>query len=423
LVQIPVPARRAEDLLELETSGEASYWSEPGGYEYVGLGLTRAIIGSGAQRFRTVSDEVRAAFESLGDDAKGLRLFGGFAFQPGRAESAAWRGFGEARFVLPRLAYAREGDEARLLLVLRTSELDDAKARERALAFAARALDALSTSSEDAPSALEPARLDGRPELEYVQLVDEVRSAIERGELEKLVLSRRVDLTLPRPVSPSLALRRLSTIAPECVRFAFRVGDATFLGATPERLVTKRGRAFETDALAGSMRVGDAPPGQLMESSKDRAEQAIVLRELLHTLSPIASELTHAKLPEIHRLRHVAHLRTRIRGLLREPLHVLDVVERLHPTPAVGGVPSARALTWIAEHEPDERGWYAGPIGWVDAEGDGEFAVALRSGLLEKDHGFLYAGAGIVQGSDARSELNETRWKLQALLGALGVCP
>jgi isochorismate synthase len=423
LVELPVPARRAEALLELEASGEASYWCEPSGYEYVGLGLTRAITGRGAQRFRTVRDELSAAFERLGDDAKRLRLFGGFAFQPGRAESEAWRGFGEARFVLPRLAYVREGDQGRLLLVLQASELGDPTAREHAIALAARALDVLAATPEDAPASLEPARLDARPEQEYLQLVEELRAVIERGELEKLVLSRRVDLTLPKPVSASQALRRLSAIAPECVRFAFRVGDSTFLGATPERLVTKRGRAFETDALAGSMRVGDAPPGRLMESSKDRAEQAIVVRELLHALSPIASELTHAKLPEIHRLRHVAHLRTRIRGVLREPLHVLDLVERLHPTPAVGGVPSARALSWIAEHEPDERGWYAGPIGWVDAEGDGEFAVALRSGLLEKDHGFLYAGAGIVHGSDPSSELNETRWKLQALLGALGVCP
>jgi isochorismate synthase len=291
------------------------------------------------------------------------------------------------------------------------------------VSFAARAIEALSAPPDETANPLEPAELVGRPELEFMQLVDEVRAAIERGELEKLVLSRRVDFRLPRPVSASLALWRLATIAPECVRFAFRVDDKTFLGATPERLVTKQGRAFETDALAGSMSVGDAPPGRLMESLKDRAEQAIVVRELLHVLSPVASELSHAKMPEIHRLRHVLHLRTRIRGVLREPLHVLDLVERLHPTPAVGGVPSAQALSWIAKHEPDERGWYAGPIGWVDSEGDGAFAVALRSGLLEKDHGWLYAGAGIVQGSDASSELNETRWKLQALLGALGVSP
>jgi isochorismate synthase len=424
LIEVSAPARRAETLLELEPGAEASFWSEPSGYEYVGLGVARAITGGGTQRFRQVSDEVRATFASLGDDAKRLRLFGGFAFQPGRAATPAWSGFGEARFVLPRLAYVREGEQARFQLVLSQPELRDSAAKERALAFAERALDSLCAPEEnDAPSSLEAAKLAGRPEVEYLELVDEVRAAIERGELEKLVLSRRVDLTLPRPVSPAQALRRLAAIAPECVRFAFRVAGSTFLGATPERLVKKQGRSFETDALAGSMSVGDAPPGRLMESSKDRAEQAIVVRELLHALSPIASELSHAKVPEIHRLRHVAHLRTRIRGVLREPLHVLDLVERLHPTPAVGGVPTARALSWIAEHEPDERGWYAGPIGWVDAEGDGAFAVALRSGLLERDRGLLYAGAGIVQGSDARSELAETRWKLQALLGALGVSP
>ncbi|HWA75009.1 MAG TPA: isochorismate synthase [Polyangiaceae bacterium] len=423
VVRVPAPARRAEALLALEPSAEANYWSEPAGYEYVGLGATRVISANGAARFRTVGDGVRAVFASLGGDAAGLRLFGGFAFQPGRAASPAWSAFGEARFVLPRLAYARSGDEAWLALVLHESELADAAARESALDLAARALDALGEPPQSIAPALVPAPREERSESEFLQLVDQVRAAIERGELEKLVLARRVEVTLPEPVSVPQALRRLGAIAPECVRFAFRVTGTTFLGATPERLVSKQGRAFETDALAGSMNVGDLPAGRLMESVKDRAEQAIVLRELLHSLSPIASELEHSPVPEIHRLRHVVHLRTRISGLLREPLHVLELVERLHPTPAVGGVPSARALSWIAEHEPDERGWYAGPIGWVDAQGDGAFAVALRSGLLEKERASLYAGAGIVQGSDARSELNETRWKLQALLGALGVSP
>jgi isochorismate synthase EntC len=115
----------------------------------------------------------------------------------------------------------------------------------------------------------------------------------------------------------------------------------------------------------------------------------------------------------------VLHLRTPVLAELREPHHVLELVERLHPTPAVGGVPRTEALAWIAEHERRPRGWYAGPVGWFDAAGDGEFSVALRSGLLLGSTAHLYAGGGIVADSDAAGELAETQLKLAALLDAL----
>lgn len=423
LCEVAVAPRRAEALLELEPGDSASYWSEPGGYEYAGIGALRVIEARGAERFQSVSAEVREVFAKFGADADKLRLLGGFAFQPGRAQSPAWRPLGEARFVVPRLVYERRGDTARLVLVVARRELADLTFRESLLELSGRALAALASTHDDAHVPPEPALLDERPDADYLSLVDELRATIERGELEKLVLARRVSLELPRPVRPPQVLRRLSAIAPECIVFAFRAGGTTFLGATPERLVEKTGRLFATEAVAGSIGTGESSLRRLMESPKDRAEQAIVVRELVHALEPVASKLDHAPVPEIHRLRHVAHLRTRIQGTLKAPLHVLDLVERLHPTPAVGGVPTARALRWIATHEPDERGWYAGPIGWVNAQGDGSFAVALRSGLLEGARGSLYAGAGIVHGSDASSELAETRWKLQALLMAFGVAP
>lgn len=165
----------------------------------------------------------------------------------------------------------------------------------------------------------------------------------------------------------------------------------------------------------------DAAGGQrLLESAKDSAEHAIVLREIQRALAPLASRIEHDAQPELHRLRHVLHLRTRVRATLREPRHLLEVIERLHPTPAVGGWPKTAALDWIGRHEPDERGWYAGPIGWFDASGDGEMAVALRSGVLCGRSAHLFVGCGIVERSDAAQEFAETRWKLATLLGALG---
>jgi menaquinone-specific isochorismate synthase len=422
VAELEAPARPAETLLDLEPATDASYFAEPSGYEHVGLGVARLLTAQGATRFRAIGSASDAVFSDLGEAASRLRLFGGFAFQPGGVDSSEWRAFGEARFVLPRVAYEREGDKARLLLVLDSTEHDSAAALTRTIELAERALGLLDAAPAADP---DPALLElvERPDSEFIALVDQVRAAISSGEFEKIVLARRVELGLGRPVLASRVERRLADIAPECVRFGFRAGGATFLGATPERLVVKNGRAFETEAVAGSLPVGDLPPGRLLESSKNRAEQAIVVRELLRALEPLTKSIDHAETPEIHRLRHVAHLRTRIRGTLLEPIHVLDLVERLHPTPAVGGVPSAKALGWISAHEPDERGWYAGPIGWVDNQGDGSFVVALRSGILHGNRATLYAGAGIVEGSDASTELAETRWKLQALLGAFGVAP
>ncbi len=420
VAELAVPAVPVEPLLELNSEGQ--YFAEPNGTEAVGLGALRVFSGAGEARFVDVSASVSQFFGELDDPSGDLRLFGGFAFQPGRASSAAWRPFGEARFVAPRLSYSRSVDRAVLRLVLDRSELVGDRL-ESLLEDARQLLLALERPTESARSSSAEQLVETARDQDYIGLVELVQQAISEGTLEKLVLARRVEFGLPRPVSPSLALTRLRSIAPECTRFAFSSAGSTFLGATPERLVSKTGQRFQTEAVAGSIQAGQAPPGRLMESSKDRAEQAIVVREVLRALEVVTSSLSHDETPEIHRLRHVAHLRTQIRGELREPLHVLSLVERLHPTPAVGGVPKQRALDWIAAHEPAERGWYAGPVGWVNARGDGFFVVALRSGLLHQSRAALYSGAGIVEGSDAERELAETRWKLQALLGALGALP
>jgi isochorismate synthase len=270
----------------------------------------------------------------------------------------------------------------------------------------------------------EPQRrsLEERPHAEWGKLVDAIRAEIDRGALEKAVLARRVQVTLDGEPDPADVLHRLRRQAPECTRFLFRRGGKTFLGATPEWLARKRGETLETEAVAGSIGALESNArARLLGSEKDLAEHALVLREILRALSPLSSSLEHAPKPEICALRHVLHLRTRVTAKLRGDPHLLELVERLHPTPAVGGTPTARALEWLSAHEPDERGWYAGPVGWFDAAGDGEMAVALRSGVLERRTAHLYVGSGIVAGSAPAAELTETRWKLRTLLGALGV--
>ena len=194
-----------------------------------------------------------------------------------------------------------------------------------------------------------------------------------------------------------------------------------FLGATPEWLIRKQGNQFQTEALAGS-RSSQEPnaEAELLGSQKDLREHALVVEELVRAFEPLTNDLGTPSGPTIRRLRDILHLHTPVTGELSEPTHVLDLVERLHPTPAVGGAPRSSAHRWILQHETEERGWYASPVGWVDAAGDGEFVVALRSALLVGNMAHIFAGAGIVAESDAALEFRETELKLAAMTNALG---
>ncbi len=178
---------------------------------------------------------------------------------------------------------------------------------------------------------------------------------------------------------------------------------------------------MSTQALAGSIAADLENAGEtLLSSSKDRQEQEMVVRAIASALEPLCQTLDVAETPTPRTLRHVMHLCTPIEGTLAARKHALDLVKALHPTPAVGGTPRERALQWIAECE-DNRGWYAAPVGWFDAEGDGHFAVAIRSALFTGSDALVYAGAGIVADSDPALEYQETGLKQRAILDALGI--
>jgi len=419
----PVPRVPSERLLAAAAHGDAVFWAPPGEDEICALGAAFVLTASGPDRFASIERQASEVWPQLADTPAerglpGPRFLGGFAFQPGHSETAPWCGFGDARFVLPRIAYLRTSEGAFLRVIARASEARSATLREQVQ----RALAALFTPP--APPSPESTRVLGkseRPQRAWTELLAAIQEEIACGRAQKIVAARRVSLDLNHTLDPALLQSRLREHAPESTRFAFRVAESTFLGATPERLVQKRGSELVTEAVAGSINADDATSAtRLLESSKDSREHELVVSEILRLLGPMTSELAPGK-REIHRLRTVLHLRTPILGQLREPKHVLELVAKLHPTPAVGGVPTRAAIDFIEQHEPDERGWYAGPVGWFDAQGDGRFVVALRSGVIEGKHAELYAGAGIVRDSHAPSEFAETRWKLAALLGALGV--
>jgi isochorismate synthase len=337
---------------------------------------------------------------------------------------------------LPRrpseLALARTHDEARLTAAIgpgtvSTTDVEVMERRWRALV--ARALELAAGPGDEGMTLLGGtlAVIGEQPgRAAWDRLVGLYAGAVGRGRLDKVVLARRVDVKSRDRLDVPAALRRLAASAPESTTFAFSRGRGTFLGATPERLVQTAGRAFETVAIAGSAPrsadgAEDARLGAgLLASEKDREEHAVVVAMLRTSLSPLVEELRVAPSPALLRLRHVQHLVTPMAGTLRDDAGLLALAERLHPTPAVGGEPRALALEMIAEHEGFERGWYAGPIGWVGADGDGELMVALRCGLVEERDATLFAGCGIVADSDPASEWEESRIKLRTVGSALG---
>ncbi len=262
---------------------------------------------------------------------------------------------------------------------------------------------------------------------DWKQLVATTVESIQSGPASKVVLARRVDVVANRPFALHSVLGRLAALYPSC--FVFHIEG--FVGASPETLVRRHGPDILSHPLAGTVaRSGEAAADDallaaLMASPKDRHEHQVVVDHIADALAPLCGTLDVPSSPSVMALRNVSHLGTPITGRLRpgnpdgDLPDALELAARLQPTPAVGGEPAAAAMAWQEAHEGFDRGLYAGPVGWVDASGDGEWALGLRSASVEGARASLYAGAGIVAGSDPEAELAETQLKLQALLAAL----
>jgi isochorismate synthase len=250
---------------------------------------------------------------------------------------------------------------------------------------------------------------------------------IRNGQLEKVVLARAVELQATTPFDAARALRYLTEQYTGCYTFAMARGDKCFLGATPERLIRLQNGEVLTMSLAGSIRRGatdveDRQLGQaLMDSAKNRFEHTVVVQAMVEALDEVCTALQVSPHPALLKLGNIQHLCTTITGQLAHGETVFNVVEALNPTPAVGGRPRDASLQFIRDYEKLDRGWYAGPVGWVDAGGDGEFAVALRSALLHGHVATLFAGCGIMADSNPEHEYAESILKLKPMLAALGL--
>jgi salicylate biosynthesis isochorismate synthase/menaquinone-specific isochorismate synthase len=394
------------------------------------LGCAVTLEASGPDRFARLADGWREhAAQALGDapDARGAGLIaaGGFAFAPDGGASPAWTGFAPASLHVPEVALARTGDDVQLTVALAAYSDDTPDG------LMAR-VDARLASLRRAPLPLLDPDPVGRytvaastPPEHYEAAVARAVERIRAGALEKIVLAREVQVHAPAPYDAAAVFGVLREGFPSCFCFCVGRGDSAFVAASPELLIRREGMRASTLALAGSTRrsadpsVDDHLGEQLLQSAKDRAEQAIVARRIERALRPHSVWVATAEEPVIVRMANIQHLASPIRAQLRKPVGAIRLAGLLHPTPAVGGEPFAVAEPLIPALEGLDRGWYAGPIGWTDTNEDGEFCVALRCALLGGRVARCYAGVGVVRDSDPAAELAETDVKLGALLPVL----
>ncbi len=400
-----------------------------------GLGAALSVEASGPGRFAETARRVRElASRTLADDAgrdpgrppaAGPVFVGGFAFADDGGGSPEWSSLAPATLVLPEVSLARYGEEARLTLSLAAGPDD----RPDSLMERGRArLGELAPATMPLldPDPVGRARVAGAAAPSHYEAA--VGRAVERiaaGELQKIVLAREVRVHGTKDHDPAPVLDALRAAFPACYCWCVGTPELAFVGASPELLVRRDGARAQTVALAGTTRrsadpaVDDHLGEQLLQSPKDREEQAIVARRIERTLEPVSLWVAAGDEPGLAKVQNVQHLATPIRAQLARPLHVLELAGLLHPTPAVGGEPRSVAGPLIPALEGMDRGWYAGGVGWTDLGEDGEFCVALRCGLLRGPTAHLYAGCGIVRDSVPADELAETEVKLQALLPLL----
>lgn len=261
---------------------------------------------------------------------------------------------------------------------------------------------------------------------QFKDAVQESLAAIEAGTLGKIVLAHTLEVTSPQPFQISASLRNLRQLHPDCYRFSVANGQGqTFLGASPERLLCIANGDLQTEALAGSAPRGrtsgeDAELARsLLQNPKERHEHQLVAEFIMEQLQTLGLDPQAIAAPQLRQLANIQHLLTPIQATVPPQVHPLDLVAQLHPTPAVAGVPRQVACDQIRRWEPFDRSLYAAPLGWLDHRGNCEFIVGIRSALLDGDRARLFAGAGVVSGSDPDRELTEVELKFQTLLSAL----
>lgn len=410
--------------------GERFYWqNREKTMTLVGLGHAYTIQNSAKDdRFDDVEKEWISLTKNCIKGQAELQpiLFGGFTFDPQNEVSGEWTDFPEAYFALATYQLVLRDDKAYISVNLVTKnahaeEQFEVLRKERDhLIHAAQVKEVKTYSKPEMINYFEPYKE------QYLASINQVTSLIKEKEADKVVIARSLALQFKEQVGSQQVLSQVINEQPESYLFGLERNNLLFFGASPERLVkVEKGRAFSS-CVAGSIKRGktaeeDMVLGQsLLNDRKNGGEHQYVVDMIAETFRKNCTDMKIPTGPRLLKIRDIQHLYTPVEGQLNADATILQLTKHLHPTPALGGVPRQEAMAAIRKYEPMNRGLYAAPIGWLDAEGNGEFVVAIRSASLVDDKAYLYAGGGIVADSEPQSEYEETLVKFRPMLRALG---
>lgn len=413
--------------------GQRIFWSHPSRNLYlIGIGHAYIIdVPSKERRFNYIKNKWQYLLKqsivhsdsSWSTNCTGPILLGGFSFDPYKPKTGLWKGYPEGKMVLPIFMLTVFNGRAWLtsnIMINQGGHLDTKttwlEEQEHLLLKNQKKLCPLQN--------LILSTLEINPE-QWMNSVAKAAKDIKKGLLDKVVLARELRIKMKSTVQVENVLARLLEEQLSSYIFAIESEDNCFIGASPELLVQKQRDEFLTMCLAGTIARGSSIEedeylgNKLLNDKKNLHEHAIVVEMIKKAMQDGCAEAAVPEKPALYKGRDVQHLFTPIVGQALNNVSLLDMVEKLHPTPALGGYPRNKALKEIREQELLDRGWYGAPVGWMDGKGDGEFAVAIRSGLIRDDLVSLFAGCGIVGDSNPKNEYQETQMKFNPMLSAL----
>jgi len=425
------------------------FWGRQDRWVAWGGALARIEVFSetGRSRFDGVRDETNRIFRRIYTDWATLpfrerpRWFGGYSFLDQAGADPTWSGFPSAGFVLPRVILEARGAQMRFRVAGITpwgmpgSDPETERLSSRLLEVMSPPRGGISLMDgeggglpSDLPRDDRPADEDSAERERWGKSVRAVLAAVEEGHVRKAVLARVLEAEFTRPVDPLVSLEFLRSENRRANVYLFEPHPGrTFLGAAPEVLAELRRGRFRATAVAGSIPRGrtddeDQELAQiLLDSEKNRAEHALTAEQMIEALGPRLFHMEADEEPRVLALARIQHLETVISGVPEPGEDILSLVESLHPTPAVCGSPREEAQALIRAEERFDRGWYAGPVGWFDMAGEGDFVPGLRAAIGEGKHWRLFAGAGLVAGSEPEEEWEETALKFEVARRALRV--
>ena len=396
------------------------FWQGRGAHDFLaGLGVALELSSHDRKDIPTLTAHMQRLLQKQDGS-----FLGGMSFS-GASGTEEWAGFPAVRFLLPALELRADGSGQQVMVVnlLADTAHEFLRAKTRLLEWLCRLRAPLAVKPEvGLPRLLQ--RTDVLSQAQTESRIQELLAGISAGKLRKAVLARRVDLQLNAPIAPFHLLRRWRQLQRSSYCFALEAEGQTFMGCTPERLFLRRGRLLETESLAGTVRRGktadeDAALGRsLHQDPKLVHEHALVTEYIRERIAGALLRELPASVPQVFKLDRIQHRYLPLTGILKPEIDDADLLAALHPTPAVCGLPRADAEALIREQEPVQRGWYSGVVGQL-SRGRSEFAVAIRSVLVQRERIYGYSGVGIVAGSEPRQEWQELEAKIESFLTLL----